>query len=146
MKTCLRCRTPKPLDDFHRNKNVKDGRSKVCKICCSKYGKRYYVKNKEKILQQTKAYRDSKTIDERREWDFKKKYGITVQQYKEMFQRQGGGCKICGQPASRLHVDHDHTTEAVRGLLCSNCNRGLGCFLDDPQLLEKASWYLKTAS
>lgn len=50
-------------------------------------------------------------------------------------------CVICGSTEA-LVVDHDHTTGAVRGMLCNHCNRGLGHFRDDPQLLEFAAMYL----
>ncbi|SRR5881394_1007110 len=75
------------------------------------------------------------------------KYGITMDDYSRMFEEQEGLCKICRcrQPNARfkyLSVDHDHETGRVRGLLCMNCNRGLGLFDHDPILLEKAIDYL----
>ena len=74
-------------------------------------------------------------------------YGITAAQYAEMLWSQGGVCAICKQPCptgKRLSVDHDHETRAVRGLLCSNCNNGLGRFKDNPELLEQAASYLRS--
>lgn len=58
---------------------------------------------------------------------YKRLYGITVEQYDEMFEEQGGLCAICRKPPInyRLAVDHDHDTGAVRGLLCPPCNRSL---------------------
>lgn len=71
------------------------------------------------------------------------KYGLTRAQYDEMAEK---GCAICGgQPSDRLYVDHDHKTGMVRGLLCHQCNSGLGMFKDDKSLLAKAIEYL-TAS
>lgn len=57
----------------------------------------------------------------------------------------GNKCELCGSPpgARRLHIDHDHTTGALRGLLCHGCNVGLGYFKDDPELLERAAEYLR---
>lgn len=76
-----------------------------------------------------------------------KRYGITRQQYDQMFVEQKGLCKICQKiPSGRwdeLCIDHDHVTGKVRGLICHNCNVGIGNFFDDPLLLEKAAEYLR---
>ena len=73
-----------------------------------------------------------------------RKYDITADEYDEMLGCQDGGCKICGKSFERvkLAVDHDHNTGKVRGILCENCNRGLGMFKDDPELLKSAVQYL----
>lgn len=71
-----------------------------------------------------------------------KRYGITLEQYNRLLIAQGGRCKICDK-TEHLHVDHDHRTGKVRGLLCSNHNTGLGKFQDDIETLEKAIVYLK---
>ena len=76
------------------------------------------------------------------------KYGLTPEQYTLMRVDQRDCCKICGSHASEhvrgLHVDHNHSTGDVRGLLCGNCNKGLGNFKDQPVLLLKALEYLIT--
>lgn len=72
-------------------------------------------------------------------------YGIDVPDYDRMLEEQGGGCYVCGkEPEERkaLHIDHDHDTGKVRGLLCANHNRGLGLFNDDPMLIIKTLEYL----
>ena len=63
-------------------------------------------------------------------------------EWERMFNEQGGRCAL-GHSAKLLHVDHDHVSGAVRGLLCYNCNNGLGRFKDDIQTLQKAINYLK---
>lgn len=78
---------------------------------------------------------------------FGKLYGLTVDQINEMAK---AGCAICGTTDwpgrhKRPHVDHDHRTGAVRGVLCSECNTGLGKFRDDPDVLERAIAYLLKA-
>lgn len=82
------------------------------------------------------------------------KYGITTEDYFNLLKKQKGVCKICGNPPSKkdhrknkegmyyLHVDHDHITNEIRGLLCNNCNKGLGSFKDNIELLDKAKQYL----
>lgn len=79
-----------------------------------------------------------------------RRYGITPEQYDEMFAVQNGVCFLCGEPADpngvkaagRLHIDHDHETGKVRALLCNHCNRGIGAFRDDPELMQRASLYV----
>jgi hypothetical protein len=82
--------------------------------------------------------------------ELRRSFGITVADYNAMLEEQGGGCAICGrqdasQAKRRLHVDHDHATGAIRGLLCHGCNVGLGSFRDDPARLERAAEYLRLA-
>lgn len=76
------------------------------------------------------------------------RYGLTQQQFDEMLEAQSRCCAICGRPDSGrpkdayLHIDHCHDSRKVRGLLCDNCNVGLGRFKDDPNLLRLAAAYL----
>ena len=73
-------------------------------------------------------------------------HGITVEQYDDMLEAQGGVCAICHRPSvtgKRLHVDHDHKTGRNRGLLCHHCNTALGNFRDDHAVVEAALTYLK---
>ena len=64
--------------------------------------------------------------------------------YDTLFKKQGGVCYICGNPPGKkkLAVDHNHVTGKIRGLLCNNCNRGLGLFKDNGKLLARALIYL----
>lgn len=79
-----------------------------------------------------------------------KAYGISTRQYNAILAAQGGVCAICGRRPSkrRLAVDHDHHTGVVRGLLCASgdygCNKGLGYFNDDVEILRRAVAYLET--
>lgn len=84
----------------------------------------------------------------RREKRLLKKYGITSATYESMAICQGWRCKICDEKASDrtlFHVDHCHTTNLVRGLLCSRCNQALGLMRDNPSLLRKAAEYVEHA-
>jgi hypothetical protein len=60
-----------------------------------------------------------------------------------MIETQGGLCAICEGPLERPHVDHDHTTGKVRGILCFNCNAGLGKFQDNVAVMAAAVEYLR---
>lgn len=71
-------------------------------------------------------------------------YGITLEQYDEMVERQQGRCAVCHLIPDVLVIDHDHETGRVRGLLCQNCNRGIGLMRDDPSVLSRASVYLRS--
>lgn len=73
---------------------------------------------------------------------------LRVVEYQTMLAKQGGGCAICGGKNNnrrRMPVDHDHQTGVVRGILCDNCNLGLGKFRDDSRLLRAAETYLRAA-
>jgi hypothetical protein len=82
-------------------------------------------------------------------WLLEKRYGITLEQYNEMVELQGGRCAICNKvPAGtnhtsrRLAVDHDHVTGTVRGLLCGPCNTTIGMIEDSPGMLDRMRRYL----
>jgi hypothetical protein len=75
----------------------------------------------------------------------KKKYGITLEEFRDMLAAQGHRCAICATPAPRgkgWHVDHCHDTGTVRGVLCSLCNVGIGCLGEDPIRFRAAIAYL----
>jgi hypothetical protein len=89
----------------------------------------------------------------RRDWQLKKKYGMEFGEFEELWYICQGKCFICkikmkwpasqqGQALDVVAVDHDHKTNKVRGLLCNACNKGLGLFKDDINLLDKAIKYL----
>lgn len=75
----------------------------------------------------------------------KSKYGLNEQEYLDMFEEQNNKCGICNSSFDdvRACVDHSHETGDIRGLLCDKCNKGLGMFNDNPELLHKAIQYLK---
>lgn len=77
-----------------------------------------------------------------REWN----YGLSHDEYQNILDRQGGVCAICSEPDRKLVIDHDHQTGTVRGLLCADCNIGLGRFRDTPAYLQAAVAYLGGAS
>lgn len=109
------------------------------------------AKDREKYNQYQSEWK-SNNIDKVRRYKWKARFGITPEQYNELFIVQGGVCASCGKPESKKHnksnrvqmlsVDHDHVTDQVRGLLCQDCNIAIGYFHDDPCRLQKAITYL----
>ena len=76
-------------------------------------------------------------------YNYKTKYGITLEQYNLIKESQEGCCKICKEKTDNLVVDHCHTTDKVRGLLCTHCNLGLGHFKDNPETIKASLLYLQ---
>lgn len=101
-------------------------------------------------VQYAREYRAANS-DHFRSRRFKKEYGIDFAQYQQMLLDQKGVCAVCEKPETKmengiirqLSVDHNHTTGAVRGLLCANCNMAIGYACDDVSVLEKAIIYLR---
>lgn len=110
----------------------------------------YRKRNRESIAEYRK---NTVTPAKRNGFNLKSKYGITVEMYDEMYEAQGGVCKICSRPETlvhhnngkiaRLSVDHNHETGQVRGLLCRKCNTGLGLFGDSIDVVGVALRYLE---
>jgi len=114
-KRCSACREVKPLADFHRAPHQSGGYNCYCKDCRRR-------QNRETHLRRT--------------------YGITLEAYDAMLAAQGGVCACCGERAPQ-HVDHDHVTGVVRGVVCFPCNSGIGQFDDRTDLMRNAIAYLE---
>jgi hypothetical protein len=115
---------------------------------------RYYAKHKERITMSRKVYRSSNPAVMLK-WRLKAKYNLTPGQWESIFVAQGRCCAICKTPTPNGNkrkngtatwaTDHDHKTGKVRGILCNNCNHGLGHFKDNQTLLRLATDYLDKA-
>jgi hypothetical protein len=123
---CPDCDSVKPLTEFPRNRSDSTGYANYCKPCHNARGK--------EVKQRLHGGW--------REYHLRHRYGIGQVDFDEMLLLQGGVCAICGA-GDPQHVDHDHRTGRVRGILCFNCNGGLGQFRDDPAILAQAITYLK---
>lgn len=139
IRVCSKCGIEKEIDQFYLDVRYKGGRMRQCKQCRNEYMEGYRQRNP--------LYARSKHLKNER--------GITLDQYKEMFDAQGGMCAVCEQEETQvtrkgirraLAVDHCHESGRVRGLLCGRCNRGLGNFDDDSDRLRSAAAYLDTLS
>lgn len=107
--------------------------------------KRYYEKNRDRILIVADAWH-KRNPNYRRDWRLKDRYQLNLEDYKKMLTRQKGVCSICKKPplrGQRLYVDHDHSTNRNRDLLCHKCNSVLGLASDSLEILRSATHYLK---
>lgn len=110
-------------------------------------GECWYKRNKDKNKIARDKYRKTRKGKlSYQKYRLKVRYEISIDEFNRLSEEQNNRCKICNrkEKTKQLAVDHDHKTGKVRGLLCERCNRGLGHFNDDPQVLEKAKNYLLT--
>lgn len=162
-KFCKRCEETKEIHEFHVDRSQRDERKQFCRLCTNKVKAAWRKRNNDRVLDQKREsynrnrehyhayYRSEPRRSRVFAWRLKRQFGITVQQFEEMLEAQAGCCAICGELPQeskghrnkhRLHVDHDHETGVVRGLLCNNCNAGLGYLGDSVKNLRKAVKYL----
>lgn len=115
----------------------------------SEYRKQYRLNNQEKIKSYRQKYKPRQKELDRALNRAKRlrEHGICEEEFNSMLKQQGGKCAICDKPQDEsikfLSIDHDHRTNKNRGLLCSNCNRGIGLLQDDINILQSAIKYLK---
>lgn len=160
-KKCTKCKIEKELTEYHKHKNGKNGLRATCKVC-NKIEHQLWVDNnrdktransakfakvnRDKCNAKLKRYR-KKYPEKEKSRRLKKRYGITLDDYNDMLKNQNECCDICKKHKTTwkipLNVDHCHTTGKVRGLLCGQCNRGIGIFEDNPDFLENAKKYLE---
>ena len=105
--------------------------------------KRWYAKNRERILEKNSTTKAS----EIRSRHLKRKFGISLEEWNKKLNDQGNKCEACGtyDPGSRYgwHTDHSHSSQQLRGILCHQCNIALGCVDDDLDRLQKLIDYLR---
>jgi len=159
MKRCKKCGVSKPLSEYYRATGMKDGHRSECKTCHGARQKLWYQANREKaiadvkrwqqenreqLLAYRKEYRKRRQVEDR-DAHLRRTFGFSIAEYNTMLNAQGGGCAICGKAPGKvaLHVDHDHESGEIRGLLCVGCNNALGQFKDDVALLARAAGYLQ---
>lgn len=139
VKICTRCKTEHPATYFYKGMYE-------CKDCSRERHKKWRADNRERHNELCRNWHRADPIRSRTH-ELKKKFGITHDDYLKMLKDQGGKCLICGNESAgdRAHfsVDHNHNTGKIRGLLCTKCNRGLGCFNDSLVLMRKAVRYLE---
>jgi hypothetical protein len=126
------------------------------KLHISEYQKNWREANVKKIkvyqCEYHAEYRQRDDVLEKVRYRGLQKYGLTSEGFNEIWTSQNGKCAICetemlprGRKRQSACVDHNHITGDVRGLLCRECNNGIGCLKDDPKILESAIKYLNEA-
>jgi hypothetical protein len=130
----------------HTNRTRPIKGTKLCTVCGKKpiHAKKMCNRCYNKSLREKNPTRDFA-------YDLNKNWGISIDEYNALLKNQGYKCAICGADSNdtvngkktRLAVDHDHKTGEIRGLLCGNCNRGIGNLQDSINFLQKAIDYLK---
>jgi hypothetical protein len=130
----------KPYSEFHNCKGAPHDIAYWCKECACKNGRFHHSK---RMKEQPEIYREKS-----RQAYISRKFGFSLEEYKERLAQQGSACAICEvkllTSGPLTHLDHSHKTGKIRAFLCTNCNRGLGHFQDSPELLSRAKVYLET--
>jgi len=141
-KKCRSCGIEKELKDFDTKAYGRLGTTASCTVCRDRFRDRINERV-ERTKERNKEYK--KKNNNARRYSLKNKYGIDIEQYDNILEKQNNLCAICGKPndgKKSFSVDHDHKTNKVRGLLCTSCNLGLGNFKDTIKLLASAARYL----
>lgn len=153
-RKCYKCQKDFPIEEFTKYKARKDGLSIYCKKCMNEKIKQSREKKfgpipeggrRPRTRSKHLAYKPG-TAEYKRNTFLICVYNITLEEYNNLVIKQEGRCAICSTKDlgkhKKLYVDHDHITKKVRGLLCKNCNLGLGYFKDNTVSLLKAVEYL----
>lgn len=163
-RKCKTCGITLPIDGFSFC-NSRAGRRLSCKKCLNARQKGRREADPDKYKNISKRWRDAnkdqhasyntlwhrRNKDKSRSIQLKCKYGITLREYEYLVVAQNNSCAICGitfcstkdvTRGCRPCVDHDHITDKVRGILCNDCNSGIGFLKEDTRVLSKAITYL----
>lgn len=163
VKNCRVCEKWKPLDDFYRMAGMRDGHRNECKACNLAEKKQRYQADPAKAIARVKEWqkanpervKETRRLNnarperrrKQRDTYYRRTFGISADDFDALLAEQGGGCAICcsvPDRAASLHLDHDHVSGELRGILCLSCNQGVGKFRDDPELLERAATYVRS--
>jgi hypothetical protein len=156
-KICSTCKIERPLTDYYRIQNGTDGTRPRCKACHQAFERKKYAENAEWRIAKLEKHQAKLDADPEfkklhrfrvRRWHLKATYGLSLDDYEALLQRQNGVCAICGRDNIKgnqkrdLVVDHCHATGKVRGLLCDLCNTAIGKMQDSSAILRKAAAYI----
>lgn len=158
-RTCSVCGETKPVTDFYRysgRQGRQGGYMRRCKRCqvrqSSELRKARYTLEQRAASQ--REYNRRRPDHVKLANRIKSRYGLTIDEWQALLDSQGQSCAVCRLHIdelpddgrnTKMHVDHCHDTGRVRGLLCSACNRALGCFRDDPHAMRAAANYVESS-
>ncbi len=160
-KSCVTCKMLLLKKYFGKLRSSQDGLSSQCRMCRNEQARTYRDKNREEVNRRNreharrnrgnyrrrgKEYRQSEHGKEMgRRNQLRVKYGMTLEQHKQMYADQNGCCALCNNLVAydKTKTDHDHETDKVRGLLCGQCNVALGMLGDTVEGLQRAIRYLE---
>jgi glycerol-3-phosphate dehydrogenase len=154
-KKCYRCKEVKELTFFCKNSAQKSGYSGECKKCKSALTKIWCKNNPDKVKayeKKSKARYKEHNRQREKNGHYVRNYGITENEVLTMLKEQGNRCSIClvefDNTTRRVeyNVDHNHSTDAVRELLCIHCNHALGSLKESPVTAVNAAIYLQKHS
>jgi hypothetical protein len=143
-KWCPRCESTKDLaTEFYGGKSNKT----YCILCQRERANETYKTNANIRIRMglaTTKYRGNENNREWRKWQHKfNSYGMTLDQYAALEESQDFQCAVCSEESTRdFHIDHNHVTGKIRGLLCGSCNMALGSFKDSIRRMLAACEYL----
>ena len=160
MKMCKKCLKEKDLSCFYKDRNGFNGYRSICKDCdilkaktwnknnskehCS-HQRKWRTNNRQASRDQRNKYVTNNKLSVKKS-SLKFNYGLTLEAYQELLERQNHCCAVCNKNVNELTkslcVDHCHSTNKIRGLLCRNCNSGIGLLGDTVDGLQKAIQYL----
>jgi NAD-dependent SIR2 family protein deacetylase len=157
-----KCSCTKPLSEFYKDKAARDGHRPECKDCAKVLRHERYLRERDASIERVRAWRRANSeryretqaryrklrVSEQRADHLKRTFGLTLEAYEDLLALQHGACAVCNATPRRiaLHVDHDHETGEIRGLLCFRCNNALGLLREDVVILERALQYVGLTS
>ena len=126
-KVCPKCKINKPLSSFGVDRRAKNGKAVYCFSC-----------NRKK----SKSQRDNDPLLSKR-MHLKTRYSLSLEDVADMMLKQGNACAVCGTEDANLVIDHNHSSGAVRGLLCNSCNCALGHLKEEPEVIKSLLTYIE---
>ncbi len=148
-KKCNTCNRDLGVELYNKHPHGVLGLRGSCKECENIKRKHHYNKEdvKARKIEWEREYRKSPEYAQRKfGYRIKAKYNLSLEEYDDICEKQGGVCAICGEfniNGNRLVIDHDHQTGKVRGLLCGSCNCGIGYLKESATIMKKAMKYIK---